>query len=305
MFQGVLNADGRITISFRDLDAAAFTLAERFGSRDAGPTAWRLLREHVSGRGWQNVFSVWQNFPGRPGAQAVISPQENEVTIWAPAEKPVTMPIRNWQCHALDVWWRLCLAHLQSYIPGNPDPEFVYQLIDIADLAKQTAARTAEIADECEEQAGWRILWAKPSASDPQSHSPYGPGGKIPCLQVFSAAGATATFSDNAVELRETSESQGEVFNTDDVRLLSQWEQYCRKGVSKTAEAPSAPQPKDETSDAEAVRTLTFTDQESEAFLLVKAMAEATPGGQVKWSVTRENPDAQFVIRVIFDELGQ
>jgi hypothetical protein len=302
MFPGVTNANGRVTISFRDLDAAAFTLAERFGSLDAGPTAWRLLREHIHGRGWQYIFSVWQNFPGRPGAQVIISPQENEVTIWAPGEKPVTMPFRNWQRHALDVWWRACLVHLQPYIPGKPDPDFVYQLINIANQADQTAAPAAEAADVCEKQAGWRILWAKPFTSDLQSHSPYGLGGHIPHLQVFSAAGATATFGVDVVKLRCPSNALDEVFATDDTRLPGEWEQYCRKCASTAAVAPPAPQHKGKAANEEILRTLTFNEQESEAFLLVKAMAEATPGGQVKWSVTRETPDAPFVIRVILDE---
>jgi hypothetical protein len=122
---------------------------------------------------------------------------------------------------------------------------------------------------------------------------------------VFSAAGATATFGVNVVELREPDDIEGEVFNMDDVRLPSQWEQYCRNGVSTAAVTPHAHQISEKTANEKAIRTLAFTEQESEAFLLVKAMAEATPGRQAKWSVTREASDAQLVIRVILDEPGQ
>ncbi|MEJ2117293.1 MAG: hypothetical protein P8Y36_05050 [Alphaproteobacteria bacterium] len=306
MFQGVIDADGKIAISFRDLEAAAFTLAEQFGSPAAGPTAWRLLREHIRGRGWQNIFSVWQNFPGRPGTQAVISPQENEVTIWASGQKPITMPLRNWQQHALDSWWRACLTHLQSYIPGQPDPNFIYQLVDIAKQEDQPEASTADATDtdDANSNVGWRILWATPPDTDPQSHSPYGPGGDIPCLQVFNNSGATITFGIDAVKLHEPGDKQGEILDADNASIIAKWEQCCRKSAAQTAATAITRTEKQEPANREASRTLTFTSQESEAFQLMKAMAETTPHRRVKWSVTRETPDTQCVMRVILDESG-
>lgn len=289
MFSCVEDARDEVTVSFRDLNAAAFDLAERLCTPDAGPTAWRFLREHIRGRGWQNFFSVWQNFPGSPGARAVISPQENEVTIWAAGEKGVTMPFRNWHSRVEAAWRKACLGHLRPYIPGSPDPILVYQLVDIA--TEEDGTPLAE--------GGWRILWATPVGGEGRSHSPHGRGGLVPCLQIFSPGGATAIFGEGVVEMREPGNTSGKVLDLDDDGLNSQWAALCRAVPPKPGVA------RQEAKDNEhETRVLTFIGEEAEALRTMKSLAELTHG-YVKWSITRERAGEPPVMRVSLDWPGK
>lgn len=289
MFEDVNDTGDVVTVSFRGLNALACNLASQLATPDAGPTAWRFAREYVHGRGWQSAFSVWQNFPGNPGARAMISPQENEVTIWPAGEKGVTTPFRNWQRRTQDAWWKACLAHLRPFIPGTPDVDFVYQLANAAaapSAPPQTGRR-------------WRILWATPSTNGPRSHSPYGPGGLIPCLQVAGTNSATATFGEGVIELREPGAPNGEVLEYSDPRLMEVWAKCCAAGTS-VAEV----QPEEQSEDGVAICALTFVGEEAEAFRVTQSMVLATPG-YPKWSITRERPDEPPVMRVLFDWPGK